>query len=90
MLTTRKAVNRRARYAVRVATQSRPRGRRRGYDNHVNEACEYHRKSGPPAVAAVMLAGVFLFLVCVVLGAMQPANGPLTKTEPVSTTQVRR
>jgi hypothetical protein len=90
MLTTRSAVNRRARYTARLADQSRPHGRRRGYDHHIHDPRQHRSQRGPTVVAAAIFAGVLLFLLLVVLGALQPATGPLTKFEPVSTTQLRK
>jgi len=90
MLTRRTTVSRRARYAVRLPDQSRPHGRRRGYDHARPDFDGYERSErGPSLVGFFILAAVFSFLVLIVAGAMTPKPGPLIKHEPVRTERVR-
>jgi hypothetical protein len=90
MLSRNVTVSRRARYVARLPDHSRPHGRRRGYDHarRDNAPCD-QAKGSRSFPGFIVLAGVLVFLMLVVLGAMKPATGPLVKVEPVSTARVQ-
>jgi hypothetical protein len=89
MLPRKISVRRRSRPA-RLPDHTRPHGRRRGYLYSRVESPPCDRIARRPTGGFVFVtAAVFLFLALVVLGAMNPNTGPLTKHEPVSTARIR-